>query len=605
MGIVAVIVVTGVALMASRQVAKFSDPSSGAARLARGQRALQDTDMMHDSIRANVLASAVASLKSRDAQWLAAWVAVHNDTQRMLLDLQAAATAGLSTELVARLAHAQSEAIAYSAMATRVVDGAARGATTEADYEAFDQAFLAMEAELASITSAMDGAREAADAGISSQTESSRWLILALAIGALLAIGGAMLSLSLWLLRHINRLSSLAERLAKGELTARADVRGHDELAALGRSFNTMADHLDGTVRTLQAEADREVMRSQLDEMLDLAEDEADVCSSMSRAFGILLPDRPAELLLADSSRAHLRHVSANPTAGSPGCGVGSPWACPAVRHGQPQTYPSSDALNACPRLTERAPHEIGAVCVPVTFMGRAIGVLHSTGPAGLPEPAVVERLTHLATAVGSRIGTVRAFDRAQLQAATDGLTGLLNRRAFEDTVTEQLSAGAPMAIAIADLDHFKLLNDTFGHDTGDRALRLFASLAKAGLRGSDVVARYGGEEFVFAITANSADEAAAALERLVVELGYECSSGTVPAFTASFGICHSSDASDLSSMVRIADAALYRAKGAGRNRTVLADADDIRRGRTVQTIRHAGAPDSAGVLVGADAEAN
>ena len=604
MGIVAVVVVAGVALMASRQVAKFSDPSSGAARLARGQRTLQDADMMHDAIRADVLASALASLKSQDAQWAQAATDVREHARRMLIDLQDTAIVGLPADIVAQLEDAQAKGLAYDALAMRVVDAAGSGVATAADYDAFDQAFLDMEIRLGRVTSATDAARESADARIAQQTRSNRRLIVGLSIAALLAIGGAMLYLSLWLLGQIRRLSSLAERLASGELTARAEVRGHDELAGLGRSFNTMAEHLNGTVRTLQAEADREVMRSQLDQMLDLAEVEEDVCSSMSRALGILLPNRPAELLLADSSRAHLRHVSANPAAGSPGCGVGSPWACPAVRHGQPQTYPSSDALNACPRLTERAGDEIGAVCVPVTFMGRAIGVLHSTGPAGSPAAEVVERLTTLATAVGSRIGTVRAFDRAQLQASTDGLTGLLNRRAFEDAVTEQLAAGTAMAIALADLDHFKLLNDTYGHDTGDRALRLFASLAKAGLRGSDLVARYGGEEFVFALSANSADEAAAALERLVVELGYECSSGAVPAFTASFGICHSTDATDLSGMVRIADAALYRAKGSGRNRTVLADAEDIRRGRATHPDRRDVTPAVGGVLVGSDATA-
>ena len=95
--------------------------------------------------------------------------------------------------------------------------------------------------------------------------------------------------------------------------------------------------------------------------------------------------------------------------------------------------FDSSQDLNACPHLRGRASGACSAVCVPVSFMGRALGVLHTTGPAGTPLPAEkIAQLTTLAGQAGARIGTVRAFEKTQLQASTDGLTGLVNRRTLE-----------------------------------------------------------------------------------------------------------------------------------------------------------------------------
>ena len=94
-------------------------------------------------------------------------------------------------------------------------------------------------------------------------------------------------------------------------------------------------------------------------------------------------PATPMELLLSDSSRAHLERAATSPTAGAPGCPVESPFSCVAVRRGSPVVFDSSEALNACPKLRGRPAGACSAVCVPVSFMGRALGVLHATGPDG------------------------------------------------------------------------------------------------------------------------------------------------------------------------------------------------------------------------------
>jgi diguanylate cyclase (GGDEF)-like protein len=129
-----------------------------------------------------------------------------------------------------------------------------------------------------------------------------------------------------------------------------------------------------------------------------------------------------------------------------------------------------------------------------------------------------------------------------------------------------------PFAIAMADLDHFKQLNDTHGHEAGDRALRFFAETAQAVLRDDDVIARWGGEEFVIVVPDLDRHEAANVLERIRERL-VEFRSGDHPAFTASFGLTDSSRAGTLEALLKFADAGLYEAKEAGRDRVCIIDA--------------------------------
>jgi diguanylate cyclase (GGDEF)-like protein len=272
------------------------------------------------------------------------------------------------------------------------------------------------------------------------------------------------------------------------------------------------------------------------------------------------------ELLLSDSSRANLDRAASSPAAGAPGCPVQSPFSCVAVRRGHPVTFESSEALNACPKLRGRPEGACSAVCVPVSFMGRALGVLHATGPDGTTaSPEEIAQLTTLATQAGARIGTVRAFEKTQLQAATDGLTGLVNRRTFETQIRALINGERVFALAVADLDYFKAVNDTHGHEAGDRALRLFAQVAEDALRDDDILARWGGEEFVFVLPELDRYQAVKILDRIRVRLA-EAHVGDHPRFTASFGVTDSTAAASLEQMMSIADSGLYESKASGRD---------------------------------------
>jgi len=158
--------------------------------------------------------------------------------------------------------------------------------------------------------------------------------------------------------------------------------------------------------------------------------------------------------------------------------------------------------------------------------------------------------------------------------ALTDSLTGLPNRRAIDFWASRELSAAVrhdfPIWVIMADLDHFKSINDVHGHDAGDIVLKGFAEILKSNTRKSDICGRLGGEEFLVVITHAEKNNAAIAIERIRKELAARkfTVAGSTFGATASFGIAgiHGT-ACDFSDLVTRADAALYVAKRQGRNR--------------------------------------
>jgi diguanylate cyclase (GGDEF)-like protein len=265
--------------------------------------------------------------------------------------------------------------------------------------------------------------------------------------------------------------------------------------------------------------------------------------------------------------------ASTSPDGVTPGCGVNSPDHCPAARRSQVQHFPNSDALDACPKLRGRPQGTVSAVCVPVSIMGRTVGVVHAVGNVDVPfEPGQVAELGTLANQAGARIGLLRVMADTQLQAATDSLTGLLNRRSFERKLTALRTAEPTVALAMADLDHFKTLNDTYGHETGDRALRLFADVLRGSLREHDLLCRQGGEEFLIALPACTAEASRRALDAVRERLDAAVTVAGLPKFTVSIGVIDSSPTEALPDLTARADAAMFAAKRAGRNQVAVHD---------------------------------
>ena len=407
-----------------------------------------------------------------------------------------------------------------------------------------------------------------------------RWLVMAWVLTT-----GIVVLLVAWLSRSIRQslaaVRNVAHSLAQGDMTARNPPGSEDELGDLARAINSMADRLNDMISRLRAEADRDAFGTQLVEALEMADTEEEAYRVLSRAMQVVSPSMPTELLLADSSRAHLERAAEHPGAEAPGCTVESPFSCMAVRRGNPVTFADSEALNACSKLRDRACGPVSAVCVPVSFMGRALGVLHATSPVGQAASArQVAQLTTLGIQAGARIGTVRAFNSTQQKATTDSLTGLPNRRAAEDFVRELVAAQKPFAVAMMDLDHFKRLNDTRGHEAGDQALRLFAETLRQVMRDGDLAARWGGEEFLLLLKDSTAAQAVHVVNRIRADLAEALLTGGSASFTVSAGIADTSMSPKFEQLLTLSDEALYAAKDAGRDRAVIGTKSGMARAR-------------------------
>jgi len=159
-------------------------------------------------------------------------------------------------------------------------------------------------------------------------------------------------------------------------------------------------------------------------------------------------------------------------------------------------------------------------------------------------------------------------------QARTDALTGLLNRRGLEEQAEQLLASPArqPLAVVIADLDHFKSINDRLGHAAGDDVLRRFALYLREALGSQGLAGRLGGEEFVLLLPNHSAEAAYARVDalRAGVPARFTASHPALDQVSASFGIAMVEPGQSWSTTLARADAALYRAKHAGRNRVLL-----------------------------------
>ncbi|NTU79819.1 MAG: response regulator [Chloroflexales bacterium] len=180
----------------------------------------------------------------------------------------------------------------------------------------------------------------------------------------------------------------------------------------------------------------------------------------------------------------------------------------------------------------------------------------------------------HLVAAVKSRVERARAI-RGQLNR--DSLTGLLTHAATtEQLVREQARVqryGSWLSVAMIDIDHFKRVNDTYGHATGDRVLKSLARLLRQQLRASDVVGRYGGEEFVVLLPDTDSEQAHGVLERVRERFTHVLHQAGEASFTVTFsaGVASLPPFDDCNGVLEAADAALYGAKQGGRNRVLLA----------------------------------
>ena len=329
------------------------------------------------------------------------------------------------------------------------------------------------------------------------------------------------------IVRTIRRLVDAAAAIARGDLKERVPVQGRDEFALLGRTFNQMAFQLQTRLEELEAERGR--LR--------------DVTSRFSEALGAT---HDAEQLMPLILEAAMEATSA---AG--GVLVGTSGSL--VKAGFPE------------KGTERLE-------VPLQAGSINFGSLLLFGAEFSEEDRM--------TAVSLASHAVVALDNARLhriverQALVDGLTGLANRRQCEETLEDELARverfGGSLAVVVADLDWFKDINDRHGHPAGDAVLREFAVLLEETVRDVDLAGRWGGEEFVLVLPGTDVAGGAQLAERIRVALAGRtvlAVDGSRIPVTASFGVAAIPPAKTASELFAAADAAMYQAKRAGKNR--------------------------------------
>ena len=204
--------------------------------------------------------------------------------------------------------------------------------------------------------------------------------------------------------------------------------------------------------------------------------------------------------------------------------------------------------------------------------------VCGATGKGALSEDAV-RMLGVLAMQAAGAIERGRLFEKTERMATTDGLTGLNNHRTFQDLLDGHLAAarryGRQVSLIICDVDHFKSVNDTYGHPVGDKVLKGVSRILRAEARDTDVVARYGGEEFAVILPETDTEGAKVIANRIREKIAANTVQTELGPLnvTISLGVstfpAHGDEKQDV---IDRADQALYGAKHGGRNRVVCAD---------------------------------
>jgi diguanylate cyclase (GGDEF)-like protein len=229
--------------------------------------------------------------------------------------------------------------------------------------------------------------------------------------------------------------------------------------------------------------------------------------------------------------------------------------------------------------LDEGAGRAGSLLAVPLRARNRTLGALLLTGPQRAFDASSRRVLEILANQAAATLSLIKDRERQRELAVRDGLTGLYNRRAFNELLAaaianEDRRDAGRLGLVMLDVDRFKKLNDTYGHPTGDAALRSVARLLAQHLRKGDHAARFGGEEFVVILPGSEEERALQAAERLRLALEkhrFVHEGARIP-LTASFGVAvWPADGKEPEALLAAADRGLYSAKQSGRNRVVAA----------------------------------
>lgn len=396
--------------------------------------------------------------------------------------------------------------------------------------------------------------------------ESERERTLWFSAGAVLVAMLIGLLAASWLSRRLDRLVQGAARIADGELDRRVEIRVPVELAQLGDNFNIMAERLSRSMADLrQLNGDLEQTVAERTHALEnevierrLAEQEARRERDFSHSLIDALPG--IFLLVGEDGRLLFWNAQLELATGFDAATL--------------RRLPAVECFKSDYRET------LAGEFLRAFVSGRAsleADLINSEG--GLPCQLSIQRLPGergmRLIAVGIDVSERRALEiELERQAQSDALTGLVNRGHFLRVAERELLRtrryGYGLSLLMMDVDWFKSINDRFGHQVGDRALRTLADLCRDSLREVDTVGRLGGEEFAALLPGTDLNAALAAAERLRVAVEASVlvlEDGNQVSLSLSIGVAQLSEVDSLDSLMERADRGLYQAKRSGRNR--------------------------------------
>jgi diguanylate cyclase (GGDEF)-like protein len=317
------------------------------------------------------------------------------------------------------------------------------------------------------------------------------------------------------------------------------------------------------------ADASYHASQREFAETLQVTENENEAHALLKRHLERSLAG--SEIVVLNRNNSQNRLEAATPVAPSSPVAQrlvdSSPSSCLAVRLGRTHAQATDDEpLLICDLCSGQA----RTTCVPSLVGGEVIGsvlVAHEQ-PLSASERGRIDQSVSQAAPV---LANLRNLAVAEVRAATDALTGLPNARSLRENLVRMVAQASrsnlTLSAILCDLDHFKQINDVYGHDKGDQALAAASTALRSSLRDSDLAGRYGGEEFLILLPDTPLEGAVVLAEKLRDEVAMVSVPGVDRAITASFGVAaFPDDTADGDMLVRMADRALYAAKALGRN---------------------------------------
>ena len=341
-------------------------------------------------------------------------------------------------------------------------------------------------------------------------------------------------------------------------------------------------DDLQRSVLELERRNQEMRLVSEMVELLESCRSLDEAHGVISRRLPLLLRGTQGVLYMIAESRNLLESVSHWGEPTSDFDKILDPEDCWALRRNKPHGMASEESDLVCKHVDSENGRSY--LCIPMVAHGEIMGLLHIRyGEVHEGARNVIAQSALAATEQLSLIlANLRLRETLKNQSIRDPQTGLFNRRYMEDSLARELSRaerlGKTVVVAMLDLDHFKRLNDTFGHTAADAVLREWSELLKAKFRGSDIVCRFGGEEFVVILPDIFLEDARQRLEQLRMDLSRMVvheEGQSIQAVTVSMGIAvFPTHGRDGRSLLQAADHALYRAKEGGRDRIEIAPAE-------------------------------